>query len=137
MGPQKAGMDIAQRQLQVVILLHPTNDRPVRHAVANQGIGHRVSHFQGIPPAPRYTRNRSLKILATGTAGLVDANVSDDPAAAIESRNVSNTSRDHVLAFPFLATLRTGVMLGLERLVLNLIVLAADDRGVSHGGSSR
>jgi hypothetical protein len=30
-----------------------------------------------------------------------------------------------------------GVMLGLDRLILNLIVLVADDRGVSHGGSSR
>src|SRR5262245_11597308 len=137
MGPQKAGMEITQRQLQVVILLHPAHDRQRRHAVAYQGIGHGVSHFPGIPPAGRYAWNRCLEILATGTSGLVDPNIGDNPGATVESPNVSNTSRDHVLAFAFFTTLRTGVLFGLDRLVLHLIGLAADDRGVAHRGSSR
>src|SRR5215813_14930321 len=114
MGPQKAGIDRAQRQCQAGILLHPTHYRQIRHTVAYQGVGHSVAHFQGIPPTGRYAWNRGLEILATGTSGFVDANVGDDPGATVESRNVSNTSRDHVLAFAFLATLRTRVMFGLD-----------------------
>jgi len=55
----------------------------------------------------------------------------------MESCNVSNTSCDHMLAFSLCPTLRTGVMRGLDRLVLNVIGLAADKNRESHGGSSR
>ena len=41
------------------------------------------------------------------------------------------------LAFALDPTLRTGVMLGLNRLMLNVVGLAADKNRESHGGSSR
>jgi hypothetical protein len=44
---------------------------------------------------------------------------------------VSNASSDHVRAFPFLTILRTGVMLGFDRLVLNIIVLTAESRALT------
>jgi hypothetical protein len=50
---------------------------------------------------------------------------------------VSNTSCDHMFAFALCPTLRTGVMLGLDRLMLNVIGWAADKNRESHEGSSR
>src|SRR5678816_672840 len=84
----------------------------------------------GIATAIRHTGNGRLEILAACTAGLIHAHVGDDPGAAPQSRNMSNASREHVLTVALLATLRTGVMLGFDRLVLNIIVLSADYRDV-------
>jgi hypothetical protein len=85
----------------------------------------------------RHTVNRRLEILAAFASGLIHAHLDDYPGAAMQSRYVSNTSRDHVLVFTLLATLRTGVMLRFDRLALNIIVLTADYRNISHEGSSR
>src|SRR5262249_35413602 len=82
------------------------------------------------------TRNGGLEIFATGTSGLIHANFRDHPGSAMQHRYVRNASDDHLLAFALLAALRTGVMLGLDRLVLNIIGLAADYIGESHRGSS-
>ena len=54
----------------------------------------------------------------------------------MQHRYVRNASDDHLLAFALLAALRTGVMLGLDRLVLHIIGWAADYIGESHRGSS-
>jgi hypothetical protein len=65
-----------------------------------------------------------MEILAADTAGFIDANVGEYPGAAPYSCEVCHTARDHV--FAFLAALKTGVILGLNRLILNIIVLDAD-----------
>jgi hypothetical protein len=54
----------------------------------------------------------------------------------MESRHMTDASREGALAFAFAATLGTGVVLGLNRVALNIIILAADQLGVSHQGSS-
>jgi hypothetical protein len=67
-----------------------------------------------------------MEILAAGTADFIDANVGECPGAAPYSCEVCHTARDHVFAFAFLAALKTGVILGLNQLVLNIIVMDAD-----------
>src|SRR5262245_1900493 len=107
-------MDIAPRQRQPIILLHPADDRQIRHAVANQGIRHSVADFQGIAPSRRHTGNGRLEMLAAWASGLLHANFGHNPGTAMESCNVSNTSCDHRFAFALCPTLRTGVMLELD-----------------------
>jgi len=132
--PKEARMDIAQRQRQQIILLHPADDRQVWHAVANQGIRHSVADFQGIATSIWHTGNGGLEKLAALASGLLHADVGDNPGTAMESGNVSNTSCYHMLTFSLCPTLRTGVMLRLDRLVLHVIGLAADKIGISHRG---
>src|SRR4030095_1742380 len=132
--PQKARMDIAYRDLQVVLLLHPAAHRLIRHAIANHRIGDGVTHFPGIAPARRHTGNGRLEILAACTAGLIHAHFGDNPGTAIEGRNVRNASCHHALPFALRPALWTGIILGLARLVLKIIGLAADHIGISHRG---
>ena len=49
---------------------------------------------------------------------------------------MTDASGEDALAFAFAATLGTGMVLGLNRMALNIIALAADQLGVSHEGSS-
>jgi len=100
-------------------------------------MGHRVAPLPGRPPTGRYAWHRCLARLTTGTSGCGDANGGDAPGATVASRTVSHLSRDHALALPLLATLLTGIMLGVDRWGRTMIVLAADERAVSPGGSSR
>jgi hypothetical protein len=104
--------------------------------VAHQGMRHRVAAFPGIAPSIRHPGNGGLAILAACASGLLDANVGHNPGTAMKSCNVRNTSCDHMLAFALCPTLRTGGMLGLDRLVLHVIGLAAEKNRESPGGSS-
>ena len=135
--PKKARMDIAYRDLQVVVLLHPADHRLIRQAIANHSIGDGVTHFPGRAPARRHTGNGRLEILAAGTAGLIHANFGDNPGTAMEGRNVRNASCHHALPFALRPALWTGIILGLDRLVLKRIGLAADHIGISHHGLLR
>jgi hypothetical protein len=58
-----------------------------------------------------------------------------DPRAAVERRHMLDTSAQDTLAFAFLATVGTGIILGLNRVTLNIIVWVADPLGESHKGS--
>jgi hypothetical protein len=101
--------------------------------------GRASGHWPRCGALPRTTaldaahRQWALVILVALALGLLHAHFGAYPGAARQRRNVSNPSCDHMRAFPLLATLRTGVMLRFDRLVLHLIGLAAAYRGVSMG----
>src|SRR4029450_7629693 len=136
MCPKEARMDIAQRQRQQILLLHPAHDRQIRHAITNQRVGHGVTDFQGIAPSGWHTWNRGLGILATVPTSLVDTNLSDDPGMAMQRRSVCYTPCVDALAFAFRLALRTGVIHRLDRFMLDIIRLTADKIGISHEDSS-
>jgi hypothetical protein len=129
-------MNIAQRQGQPVVFLHAAHDRQVRHAVTNQSVGDGVTDLQGIAPSGRHTWNGGLAILATVTAGLVDTDLSDNPGAAMQRRNVRNTLCADTLAFAFRFALRTRVIHGRDRFMVDIIDLTADNISISHEDSS-
>jgi hypothetical protein len=132
MSPEETRMDIAQRQRQAVVLSHAPDDQSVWHAIANQGIGHGVTDLIGIAAAVGHPGNGGLKILATVASRLIDADLSLDPRATMESRHMTNTPPQDALAFAFLAAVWTRSRLGLNRVALNIIIMAADQLGVSH-----
>jgi len=124
--PTTTRMDIAYRDLQVVILLQPAEHRLLRQAIAPHRMGDGVTHCPGIAPPRRHTGNGRLAILAAGTASLRHATFGDNPGTAMEGCNVSNASCQHALPFALRPALWTGIIRGLHRLVLKLIGLAAD-----------
>src|SRR5215475_9429934 len=119
--PQATSMDRAQRQRQAVIFLPPAAHQLIRHPLANHGIGDSGADFVGIPTSRRHTRQGGLEILATCTSSLIPANFRVHPGSAMQRRSVRKASEDHWRAFALLAALRTGVMLGLDRVVLHII----------------
>src|SRR5207253_6476207 len=130
----KTRMNIAQRHLQQVVFLHPFDHQPIGHPVTNQRIRDVVTNFIGIAPFIRHTRNRCLEILAASTAGLIHADLGDNPSTPMQSRHMRNATRNHLLPFAFLPALRTGVVLGLDRFVFNIVGLTADKLSKSHWG---
>ena len=90
----------------------------------------------GIASSWRDTGNLGLKILATLTPRFVDTDLGDNPTAAIKHGNVANRARGRVFAFGLKATLWTGVILGRDDQMLDIIILSADQLGESHEGSS-
>src|SRR5918992_3711186 len=135
-SPEKTRMNIAQRQRQAIVLLHAADHQPVRHAIANEGIGHGVAHLIGVAASVRHTGNGSLEKLAALASCLIDADFGLDPRATVKRRHMMDTSAQDTLAFAFLATVGTGIILGLNRVTLNIIVWVADPLGESHAGSS-
>src|SRR3990172_1459209 len=129
-------MDIAQRQLQQVILPQTLLHQPIGQTVADERIGHRVSNLVRIPTFIRHTRNLSLEILAAVTSGFIHTDFGDNKTTTMEGGYMSNASRNHSLSLSFLLAPRAGMILGLDRFALNTIVLTADKISVSHLGSS-
>jgi hypothetical protein len=135
MGPETTPVEIAQRYWQTVLFEHPLTDEFVRHAITNEGIGNGVSHLIGIATSGRHVWKLGLKIETALTPGLVDADLGHNPTTAIEHGDMANGARRGPLALAFEATLWTRVKVGCDNEMVDIIILSADQLGVSHEGS--